>query len=191
MAGPERRLETGRLVEADPPELVILGDRQFTVTAAGEDDLGLVADILEEASRWLESRGIPAWPQPFPVDWIRGGMRVGTCYLAWDGTTPVATFTLQWTDPAFWGERPDEGPNHARHLHRLAVRRSYRGLGRALLDLAEDLTRRSGAKYLRLDCLATDPGIRAYYEAAGFEYRGDVDVVHREPWRASLYEKIL
>ena len=116
-------------------------------------------------------------------------MLVGTCYIAWDGAAPVGTFTLQWTDPAFWGERPDEGPDRARYLHRLAVRRSYKGLGRALVDLAEELTRRSGATCLRLDCLATDPGIRAYYEAAGFEYRGDVDVIRREPWRASLYEK--
>jgi GNAT superfamily N-acetyltransferase len=174
-----------------PPEAAPLDCREVAITEAGDGDLGLVAGVLEEAALWLESRGIPAWPVPFPVDWIRAGMEVGTCYLAWEGTTAVGTFTLQRTDPTFWGERTDEGPGRAMYLHRLAIRRSHKGLGHDLLELAEELTRQSGAAFLRLDCLATDPVIRAYYEAAGFEHRGDIEVFRGEPWQASLYEKLL
>lgn len=43
--------------------------------------------------------------------------------------------------------------------------------------------------YLRLDCAADNTRLRAYYEAAGFAHRGDVeeaDGAHR--YAASLYE---
>lgn len=169
----------------------MLEGRKITVTRAAAGDVDLMAGILDEAALWLESRGFPGWPRPFPVSWIRAGMLVGTCYIAWDGPMPVGTFTLQRTDPTFWGERADERPGHALYLHRLAVRRSHKGLGRALLDLAEDMTRRSGTVCLRLDCVAADSGICAYYAAAGFEHRGDINVMRGGPWKASLYEKTL
>lgn len=163
---------------------------RIRVLAVGADEVHFVVSILDEASAWLESRGLGQWPQPFPVDWITAGLTVGTCYLAWDGPMPVGTFALQRTDPTFWGERPDEPPGYARYLHRVAVRRSHRGLGRALLDVAQALTLRSGAVCLRLDCMAANPGIRGYYEKQGFEHRGDLNVPGLT-WRASLYEKLL
>jgi RimJ/RimL family protein N-acetyltransferase len=40
--------------------------------------------------------------------------------------------------------------------------------------------------FLRLDCLAGNPGIRAYYEELGFEHRGDLVVNNRN---MSIYER--
>ena len=190
MSNPELRSESESTGSVGPDEAWMLEGGRIRVLTAGAGEVDLVAGILDEAALWLESRGLGQWPRPFPVEWIRSGLAVGTCYLAWDGLMPVGTFSLQPTDPAFWGERPNEPPNYAMYLHRLAVRRSHRGLGRSLLDYAQVLTRMSGAVCLRLDCMAANPRIRTYYEAAGFEHRGDVDVRGRL-WRASLYEKVL
>jgi GNAT superfamily N-acetyltransferase len=61
----------------------------------------------------------------------------------------------------------------AGYLHRLAVRRAAAGLGAFLLTWAADVTRRTGRRSLRLDCVAANTGLRGYYEKAGFQHRGD------------------
>ncbi len=160
------------------------GGIEVSIVRDGEGPL--VAALIDEASVWLESRGLQQWPRPFPEEWLDEQLARGSAYLARDGGVPVATFTLWREDEIFWGDEGRSG--RAYYLHRLAVRRTHRGLGRTLVGLAEQLTAEAGREFLRLDCVAANPGIRRYYEALGFEHRGDVDVPSRG-WRASLYEK--
>jgi GNAT superfamily N-acetyltransferase len=174
---------------ADAPAWLV--DRGgIRVAVATPTELPIVADILDEASAWMESRGLGLWPRPFPVDVLAAGLANGEAYLAWEGTAAVGTFALHRTERTFWGERPDDLPDHARYLHKLAVRRGHPGLGRALVGVAETITRGEGAAWLRLTCDASRPRLRRYYEELGFEHRGDMDVP-RSRWRASLYEKQL
>jgi GNAT superfamily N-acetyltransferase len=84
----------------------------------------------------------------------------------------------------YWGERlPD-----AAYVHKLAVRRacSGQGIGRAIVDWADRTAARAGRRFLRLDCLGDNPGIRSYYEELGFEHRGDLVVNGRN---MSIYER--
>ena len=172
------------------PQEWLLADGRIRVAAARPDELPIVAGILDEASAWLASRGLTPWPRPFAVALLEAAIVRGPTYLAWDGSTAAGTFSLHRTDVTFWGERPDEPPGHARYLHKLAILRSHPGLGRELLALAESLARDGGAACLRLDCVAGNPAIRAYYEAAGFEYRGEVNgPAFDVPY--ALYEKSL
>ena len=97
----------------------------------------------------------------------------------------AAVFVLQREDRRFWGERQDD----ALYLHKLAVRRSFagRGLGAQVVEWALARTRAEARTYLRLDCLRGNPEIRAYYEALGFEERGEVDT---GAFVCSLYERV-
>jgi GNAT superfamily N-acetyltransferase len=172
------------------PQGWLVAEGRIRIAPARMDELPIAAGILDEASAWLESRGFTGWPRPFPVAALEAALALGPTYLAWDGRTAVATFSLHRTDVRFWGERPGEAPGHARYLHKLAIRRSHAGLGRELLGLAERFAREGGAVCLRLDCVAGNPVIRGYYEAAGFEYRGQVSGPAFEvPY--ALYEKPL
>lgn len=168
----------------------VVFDGRIRVRQADPGELSIVAGLLGEASAWLESRGRAGWPRPFPVATLGATLAFGPTYLAWDGGTAAGTFALHRTDLRFWGERPAEPAGFARYLHKLAVRRGYPGLGRELVALAERLAREGGAVRLRLDCRADNLGIRFYYDAAGFEYRGEIsgpgfDTVY------ALYEKSL
>jgi hypothetical protein len=58
----------------------------------------------------------------------------------------------------------------------MAVRRSAPGLGSVILGWAAGVARQQGREALRLDCVASNRRLRAYYEAAGFVHRGDVTV---------------
>ena len=169
-------------------ETWVVLDGRIRVRQADPGELSIAAGLLGEASAWLESRGQAGWPRPFPVATLGATLAFGPTYLAWDGGTAAGTFALHRTDLRFWGERPAEPAGFARYLHKLAVRRGYPGLGRDLVALAERLAREGGAVRLRLDCRADSPGIRSYYDAAGFEYRGEIGGPELDTVYA-LYEK--
>lgn len=131
--------------------------------------------ILDEAAAWLAGRGVFQWPSRFRPEWIEGSIAEGCTWIARRAGAAVGTVTLTSQDPLWIGI-----DGRAYYVHRLAVRRSAAGTGAALLRWAADRTRASGYGYLRLDCVASNAGLRGYYERAGFAHRGDV-VVHGFP----------
>lgn len=152
------------------------------VVPATPDDVETVRALLEDVSAWLLSRDLRQWPAEFPDEWFVPALEDGHTWLAHRGGEIVATVTLQWDDEIVWGARlPDAG-----YLHRLAVRRAAAGVGRELLEWAADEVRAAGRTHLRLDCWSENPGLRSYYEAAGFEYRGDTE---EWGWSVSRYER--
>ena len=94
----------------------------------------------------------------------------------------VVRFQLE--DPVFW---PDVPQGEAVHIHRLAVRRRYAGTGlsTAILRWAVQRTQSLGRPYLRLDCVAARPRLRALYESFGFRHHDDRQV---GPYFVSRYE---
>jgi len=166
-------------------------DIEIEVSLAGEEEVGLAAQILEDAVRWAAARGFDSWiPGSFtePGGWGRErlvqALEAGGLYLIRAKGDVVATMSLLSEDPVFWpGALPD-----ALYLHRFAVREAHTGggVGAAALAWADDEVLRRGRRFLRLDCLARNPGIRAYYERAGFRHRGDVEV---NGLLFSLYER--
>ena len=169
--------ESPLAVSADP------GGR-YRLRRATEADAATLVALYDEASAWLTARGLRQWPpgwytREMALADLRAGREV---YLLLRAEEPVGKLTLQWSDPEMWGERPPD----AGYVHGLSVRRAVAGLGlgAALLDWAGAQTRANGRRWLRLDCMAANPDLRAYYERLGFTYRGEAE----EGW-AALYER--
>lgn len=168
------------MLESEP---ITASGRTFVLARATPDDANAILAILEDAARWLVARGIDQW---HPGDFLRPPLlRIiarGEVYLARCADDPAGTLTLQWEDVPTWGVMPPD----AAYVHGFAVGRAYAGLGlgRALLDWAERQAIEGGKTYLRLDCLASNPALRAYYERAGFSLRGLVD-----DDQSALYER--
>jgi GNAT superfamily N-acetyltransferase len=148
-------------------------------------DIEIVAAILIEAARWLEQAGMPLWrdselePTRLALD-VRAGLFF---LLEYEGDS-AGTVKFQLEDAAFW---PDACGHDAAYIHRLAVRRRYAGAGlsTALLRWAVARTHALGRRYLRLDCEASRPRLRAVYERFGFRHRSDRQV---GPYLVSRYE---
>ena len=158
----------------------------FERATLAETDL-LIA-IHEKASRWLLARGIRQWKtDTFPRDRLSIRIERGEVYVVRLGGEPVGMVILQEADEDTWGARPDD----ALYLHGLRVLRAYagRGIGRAILRWAEDQVTSRGRIYLRLDCLADNAKLRAYYEDAGFRHITDMTWEDDPDWRSSLYER--
>jgi GNAT superfamily N-acetyltransferase len=161
---------------------------EIRIIKAQLGDLDRVLEILDEASRWISSKGFETrWlPSPSFRQTIKDNIERGEVYVVKDLKNTVGTITLQWSDTKFWGDLPLD----AGYIHKLAITRSSAGqrLGFRLLRWAEDKARAEGKRFLRLDCLASNKTIRDYYEKAGFTYVRDKEM---PGWKASLYEKKL
>jgi ribosomal protein S18 acetylase RimI-like enzyme len=161
---------------------------EVRVIKAQHSDLDRVLEILDEASRWISSKGLETQWQSSPTfrQTIKDNIDRGEVYVVKDMKGTVGTIILQWGDTKFWGDLPPV----AGYIHKLAITRSHAGqrLGLRLLRWAEDKARAEGKKYLRLDCLASNKTIREYYEKAGFTHIRDKEM---SGWKASLYEKKL
>lgn len=92
----------------------------------------------------------------------------GQFVLAECGGEPAGAVRLQLEDSLFW---PDLPPGESAFVHRLVVRRRFKGQGvsTALLDWAVHRARGLGRRHLRLDCDAERTKLRALYEAFGFD----------------------
>jgi ribosomal protein S18 acetylase RimI-like enzyme len=154
------------------------------VRLATNDDVPLVAEMLDEATAFVSTFGFVQWPVPFPPDELRQRIRQRELYVVEEDDEPAATFTLLWDDPFFWGQQPPD----AVYVHKFAVRRAFGGrrLGERILEWIEASAASAGRSFVRLDTQRDDAAIRRYYERLGFEYRGD----HEHPrFPAVLYER--
>jgi GNAT superfamily N-acetyltransferase len=160
-------------------------DYEAQIRLAIPQDAEVVSDILKEAARWLEEAGMPMW-QENDVDIMRivPDVHAGLFYIAEYSGDPAGTMKFQPDDSVVW---PDARPQEAAYVHRLAVRRRYAGTGlsTALLRWAVERTQALGRTYLRLDCHALRPRLRAIYEEFGFRYHSDRQV---GPYHLARYE---
>lgn len=157
---------------------------QLTVEPATLEDCGTVSNILLEATSWLEQRGIPMWRQSEVVaSRVRKDVAAGLFFLATSTGESVGTLKFQLSDPLFWLDVPDD----AAYVHRLAIRRRFAGgaLSSALLGWAGRRATSLGRRFLRLDCEASRPRLRAIYERFGFRHHSDRQV---GPFFVARYE---
>jgi GNAT superfamily N-acetyltransferase len=155
------------------------------IRQATPQDVEVVADILKEAARGLEQAGMPLWREAeLESAAISTDVHAGLFFLAEHSGTPAGTVKFQLDDPLFW---PDAHPQEAAYIHRLAVRRAYAGteVSMTLLRWAVGRTQAVGFRYLRLDCVASRPRLRAVYERFGFEHHSNRQV---GPYFVSRYQ---
>jgi hypothetical protein len=152
------------------------------------DDVDASAEILEAAASRGASEGRRSWspgsftgPESVGISRLRKDLESKSLYLVWLGNRPVATFSILEADALYWPSAED----NALYLHRFAVRRDAAGAGRHAVEWIVGEARRRGRDYIRLDCLADNPGIRRYYESCGLT---SVDETVIDEVRFSLYE---
>lgn len=161
----------------------------LAIEPATPAEVDVVLGVLNDAAQWTVDRGAAGWrPGIWTTRWLLEGIERGETFLARRDGTVVATITLQWSDPLFWGERPPD----AGYVHRLAVTSDAHGegIGRRLVEWAERVTVSRGRPFLRLDTAYENPKLCAYYEALGFAFRGEKTLTGDwGSYHYALYEK--
>ena len=138
--------------------------RQATV-----GDTRALVETLTEAADWVtQLDGTTMWVEgELEEHRVRDEAAAGMFIVAEHDGLIVGAIRFQLEDQLFW---PDIDGRDSAFVHRLAVRRAHagRGISTALLQWAVERARASGKRYLRLDCDADRPRLRALYERFGF-----------------------
>ncbi|MCJ1677658.1 GNAT family N-acetyltransferase [Streptomyces sp. APSN-46.1] len=140
---------------------------------AEEKDAGTLVKLYDRAARWMRANAIAQWkPGEKDTAHFRARMRDGEVWLAEDPDgRVVGAYELWWSDEEAWGVQPPV----AGYVHRLMVEREAApaGAGRRILGHAEWRIARTGRERARLDCVATNPRLLAYYQGAGYRIVGE------------------
>ncbi|MGK5638830.1 GNAT family N-acetyltransferase [Streptomyces sp. URMC 126] len=149
-----------------------MNETYFRRSTGGDADLAALVRLRDEAARWMIGRGVTGQWQPgeLDVDHFRRIVRSGEVWLAEAGGRVVGAWELWWEDEDAWGPREPE----AGYVHRLMVDREAGGpgTGRMLLRAAERRVAERGRHLVRLDCLAGNARLTAYYLDAGYRVVG-------------------
>jgi len=141
-----------------------------TVRQAMPPDAAAVQDMFEEAARWVDALGVVMWDEGEldPGRMVRE-IAAGQFFIAEIDGDPAGAVRFQLEDQLFW---PDLADDDSAFIHRLVVRRRYKGHGvsTALMQWAVSRARSIGKSYLRLDTDASRPKLRQLYEGFGFQF---------------------
>ena len=160
----------------------------FDLRLAEPGDAPAVAEVLQEAARWITSWRSQLWdPDLLGESFAAPFVARGELLTARADGQIAGVMILQPEDPLFWPDRPS---GEAAYVHKLAIRRAYAGMGlpAALMDHAEGLAKAQDRYLLRLDC---HPKLAPYYEGLGFHRFDEIDVRHPEarPMRFARMER--
>jgi GNAT superfamily N-acetyltransferase len=160
----------------------------LSVRQAKPDDAPTVSSILTEAARWLEDSGMAMWRDgELTASSVAADVAAGLFHLAEANLEAAGTIKFQLEDKLFW---PDIRQEESAFVHRLAVRRKFAGgaVSATLLQWAVERARSMERRHLRLDCEASRPRLRAFYEGFGFRHHSDR---HVGPYFVSRYDYAL
>ncbi len=174
-----------------PPSFVQTQAGTLVLTRATLADLPVVLALLRESAAWIKEKGLHQWEGYLSEKGpsiVEKRFSEGEIHLAALDKKPVATLCLQWQDPFIWEEKGLD--QQAGYIHALAVQRKLAGkhLGKQLMAWAEAAVAKHPRKYLRLDCMAENDGLFAYYEKQGYQW---VDSKKTGQWEVKLLEKRL
>jgi GNAT superfamily N-acetyltransferase len=148
----------------------------FVLRPARPDEVSTVIALLEDAARWLRTKGTDQWQRPWPDDEgrterVRASVAARRTWLLCAGGRAAGTVSMdEDPDGRLW--TPWECREPAAYVRRLAVRRDLRGrrLGAELLNWAGSRAALLGAHWVRVDVWTTNRALHAYYLRQGFEH---------------------
>ncbi|GAA4771106.1 GNAT family N-acetyltransferase [Microbacterium gilvum] len=139
---------------------------------AAPADAPAILSLRDSLALWHAARGISQWREgQIPLAVFERQIADGEWHVRDGSDGLAAAVRVLDDDPAFW---VDSDTADAGYVHGLMVAReeSGAGLGARVLAFAEDLIARRGWSTARLDCMAANAGLRAYYEARGYTLQG-------------------
>ncbi|MFC5410305.1 GNAT family N-acetyltransferase [Larkinella bovis] len=142
----------------------------FTIRNDRPDDF-LV--LVREVGQWLADSGRELWeldtltPENLFDPYTRDNAYVLYAHPD-EGPVPAAAFILQWKDPLYYPDVPD---NTAGFIHKLAIRRPFAGqnLFATILEFCRETCLKRGIHEIQLETDSTRPALLRFYERYGFE----------------------
>lgn len=154
---------------------------QFTVAQAKVEDTENILSLLLETAKWFQENGSTQWNgllHGVDSHQTADAIQRGDVFICKD-QEEVAGMVMLLPNPSEWDRNlwalKEDFTNDAIYLHRLAISRKYaqHQLGEAILNWCQQSIRFEGKAKIRLDCVADNEFLNAYYRRAGYTYVGE------------------
>jgi predicted N-acetyltransferase YhbS len=144
------------------------------IRLATQADLSAIDQLILTKAQAFRAAGKTQWAkylEPSRTDFVTHDVTNGTVYV-YEVNGDIAG-SVSLIPPTTWDENLWDDPEAAVYLHRLVVddRLKGRRVGEQLMRHALVET----SERIRLDCVATNPFLNAYYPRFGFTYIGERD----------------
>lgn len=156
---------------------------------ATNSDLNAILIMLKNASITLHQKGIDQWgywqkPPQEKINWLKQGIASNEFFFVHVNQLHIGMFRLLFEDELYWGKQVET----AGYIHSLVIKPNFKGnqFGSEIIKIIEQQLIDKNIKRMRLDCVAYNKGLCAYYEELGFKKVGEVQMPHS---LNNLYEK--
>lgn len=124
--------------------------------------------VLREVGQWLTDTNQEMWQlDTLTSDNLFDEHTQNNCYVLYADSEPAAAFILQWKDPLYYPDVPD---NTAGFIHKVAIRRQFSGqdLFAHVLNFCRSECLARNIHEIQLETDATRPALLRFYERHGF-----------------------
>ncbi len=140
-------------------------------------DQEIVLELFKKAAIRIDKLNIDHWqywknPPKEKIDWVVDGIRNNEFFFINDSLgKSIGMVRVLDEDELYWGEQKEK----AKYVHSLVVREGYngKGIGAMVLEEIEELARKESCVFLRLDAVAQNIKLCAYYENLNFKKVGE------------------
>lgn len=135
------------------------------------EDVERIRELIAERIDWMNKNGIKQWNQfnyldIFSYEYFKAIVEQEHFYVATKGNIVVGAVALLEEDGAW-----DDSIN-ALYIHNLVGDVTEKGVGKFLLEYAEELAIGKGISRLRLDCQIDNKELNDYYQRIGYQKVG-------------------
>ncbi|EIT85691.1 histone acetyltransferase [Fictibacillus macauensis ZFHKF-1] len=143
---------------------------------AVSQDTPEIMELLVKTAQWLQQKGSTQWGELLEGKDVHGmaqSVERGDVFVFRTEEGKLAGVVMLVQQPSKWDlDLWMKDDPKAIYLHRLAIDRSEAGLGRDILKWATDGIVFHGKSVIRLDCIANNETLNAFYRSEGFIYQG-------------------
>lgn len=165
------------------------------IRRAVETDLPTLLEITDACAADMKKRGIFQWNETYPNTAIfRKDLEEEALYVFVFENAVIGCIMFSEEKDALYNQiqwlTPDE---KNLYVHRLAVHPHYQkqGVGRKLMDFAEDYAKKKQYLSVRLDTFSKNPRNLRFYTARGYTKLGDVYFVKQSKDPFHCFEKVI
>lgn len=160
----------------------------YNIVLAKIGDIKSYHDIIVSRCKWLEDNGVNQWkpwsyPIRYSIQYFEEQININRLFVIKDDDNKIyGGFLLKERDENYWD---DSNNVSAFYIHHLATKIGGAKFGEMIFDFCIDYSKKNNKEYLRLDCVAHNDKLNAYYKKIGFKHCGTIQIKN---WSENLWQ---
>jgi ribosomal protein S18 acetylase RimI-like enzyme len=143
----------------------------MTIQNCDSNDIKEIFNLYQTARDFQVVKGVVVWPI-FDKTLIENEIETFNQWKIVIDNEVACVWATTFDDPLIWEELNNDS---SIYIHRIATNKNYRGLNfvQEIVKWSREYAKLHHKKYIRLDTIAGNNSLIAYYQKSGFEYLGD------------------